>query len=197
MRGVAWGSALSEEVLARRAPQDRSQCAYQGTGIGDRSCKPLVERERDSSGTVPTGKSSQGGPILLRRVLTETRRETHRLGTFRSYLVSSVTSRVSHDAKRPYGLRPNAETEAAADVPRKILCAIDRSRATRAVVRWTVEPASSIGARLHLLHAVGPVSDWPTLESERRLQEQVRKDARQKITSVLKEAGVDLFHCAS
>jgi nucleotide-binding universal stress UspA family protein len=47
------------------------------------------------------------------------------------------------------------------------------------------------GARLTLLHVVGPTSDWPALESERRLQEQVRDDTRERITAMLKSAGVD------
>jgi nucleotide-binding universal stress UspA family protein len=40
------------------------------------------------------------------------------------------------------------------------------------------------------LHVVGPISDWPALEIERRLQEQVRDQARQRIAAMLLGAGV-------
>jgi nucleotide-binding universal stress UspA family protein len=46
-------------------------------------------------------------------------------------------------------------------------------------------------ARLDFLHVVGPISDWPSLESERRLQEQVRDEARTRIGSMLRSSGVD------
>lgn len=117
---------------------------------------------------------------------------TQGLGMFRSLLVGSVTSKVLHDAKCPVWTAAHAEAQTAADVARMILCAIDGSSSTLPVVRWAMEFSSSIGARLNLLHVVGPISDWPALESERRLQEHVRDDARQKITSLLKEGGIDL-----
>jgi nucleotide-binding universal stress UspA family protein len=117
---------------------------------------------------------------------------SHGVGTFRRLLVGSVTSKVLHDAKCPVWTAAHAETQTAADVPRMMLCAVDGSETTLAVVRYAMEFASLAGARLDLLHVVGPISDWPTLESERRLQEQVREDARQRITSLLQKAGVDV-----
>ena len=42
-----------------------------------------------------------------------------------------------------------------------------------------------------MLHVVPSVSDWPSLESERRLQEQVRQAAQERLERTLHEAGVD------
>ena len=45
-------------------------------------------------------------------------------------------------------------------------------------------------AALRLLHVVGPITDWPSLDSERALQEQVRQTAHAKIVSLQASAGV-------
>jgi nucleotide-binding universal stress UspA family protein len=116
---------------------------------------------------------------------------THGVGTFRSFLVGSVTSKVLHDATCPVWTAAHAETQAASTTPRIILCAIDGSSATADIVRWAVEFAQTVGARLNLLHVVGPISDWPSLESEQRLQDHMRANAREKIGALLKAGGLD------
>jgi nucleotide-binding universal stress UspA family protein len=116
---------------------------------------------------------------------------THGVGTFRSFLVGSVTAKVLHDATCPVWTSAHADTQVASDIPRSILCAIDGSAATPTVVHWAAEFAQAAGARLNLLHVVGPISDWPSLESEQRLQEHVRADAREKIGTLLNSAGID------
>jgi nucleotide-binding universal stress UspA family protein len=115
---------------------------------------------------------------------------THGVGTFRSFLVGSVTAKVLHDAKCPVWTAAHAETQTASALPKSILCAIDGSAATPSLVRWAAEFADAVGARLSLLHVVGPISDWPSLESERRLQEQVRDEAHHRLTEMLRAAGV-------
>jgi nucleotide-binding universal stress UspA family protein len=115
---------------------------------------------------------------------------THGVGTLRSLLVGSVTSKVLHDAKCPVWTAAHAETQTASALPRAILCAIDGSAATPSIARWAFEFAQAAGARLNLLHVVGPVSDWPSLQRERELQEQVREDAHERITTMLRSADV-------
>ncbi|HEY7788880.1 MAG TPA: universal stress protein [Vicinamibacterales bacterium] len=63
-------------------------------------------------------------------------------------------------------------------MPGSILCAIDGSTEAPSVVRWAADFANALGARLTVLHVVEPVTDWPSLERERRLQEEVREQAR-------------------
>lgn len=116
---------------------------------------------------------------------------THGVGTFRNFLVGSVTSKVLHDATCPVWTAAHTDTQSASHIPRTILCAIDGSPAAPAVARFAAEFARGTGARLNLLHVVGPVSDWPTLESEQRLQEQARDAARERIGSMLRAANVD------
>ena len=116
---------------------------------------------------------------------------THGVGTFRSFLVGSVTSKVLHDATCPVWTAAHADTQSASHVPRTILCAVDGSPATPDIARFAADFARGSGARLNLLHVVSPISDWPSLESERRLQEQARDEARERIRSMLRSANVD------
>ena len=116
---------------------------------------------------------------------------THGLGLFRTLLVGSVTSKVLHDAKCPVWTAAHAETQGAPELPRTILCAVDRTPKTPTLVQWATEFSTHIGARLSLLHIVGPISDWPSLESERRLQDHVREEARDTMLSMLRSTGVE------
>ncbi len=84
----------------------------------------------------------------------------------------------------------HAETQAASESPRTILCAVDGSPATPALLQWAAAFSSQSGATLRLLHVVGPISDWPSLESERRLQDYARDEARDRIESMVKSAGI-------
>ena len=117
---------------------------------------------------------------------------THGGGRFRNSLLGSVTSKVLHDATCPVWTAAHVETQTASETPRCILCAVDGSEATPGIALWAAEFAHAQGARLNLLHVVGPVSDWPSLQSEQRLQQHVRADAEERIGRMLKGAGVDV-----
>ncbi len=116
---------------------------------------------------------------------------THGFGTFRSLLIGSVTAKVLHDSKCPVWTAAHAEEHTSPDVPRKILCAIDRTAETVSVMKWAAGYSQKMGAMLKLLHVATPVSDILTLPSERRLQEEVRNEASHQIESSLREAGID------
>ena len=49
-----------------------------------------------------------------------------------------------------------------------------------------------MGASLKLLHVVPPITDWAALLGERELQEEVREEARAKIDSLHRAAGIGL-----
>jgi nucleotide-binding universal stress UspA family protein len=67
---------------------------------------------------------------------------------------------------------------------------VDGSPASGALLRWAADFSAQVGAALKLLHVVGSITDWPSLESERALQEQVRRAAHAKIASLQASAGV-------
>jgi nucleotide-binding universal stress UspA family protein len=116
---------------------------------------------------------------------------THGMGKFRNLLIGSVTAKVLHDAKCPVWTAAHVDTQSASSVPRRILCAIDGSLNTPTLARWACELARRFRANLAALHVIAPISDWPTLESERRLQDQLRDGARERVASILSASGVD------
>jgi len=116
---------------------------------------------------------------------------THGTGLFRSLLIGSVTAKVLHDAKCAVWTATHAEEQRSPDVPRTILCAVDGTDKTPALIQWAAEFTQRMGASLKLLHVVPPISDWLSLPSERDLQEQVRDEARVKINVLQRSAGVE------
>jgi nucleotide-binding universal stress UspA family protein len=110
---------------------------------------------------------------------------TRGTGPYRSLLIGSVAAKVLHDAHCAVWTTAHTNTQSASRLPRRILCAVDGSPNTSTLIRWASAFAQAIEATLSLLHVVGPVSDWLALESERRLQEEVREIARLKIQNML------------
>jgi nucleotide-binding universal stress UspA family protein len=115
---------------------------------------------------------------------------THGLGLFRSLLVGSVTSKVLHDAKCPVWTAAHAETQRAREVPKTIVCALDGTRQTPALLTWAADFSAHLGATLKLLHVVRSITDWPSLMKEQALQDQIRQEARATIESMQQSAGV-------
>lgn len=118
---------------------------------------------------------------------------THGFGAFRNLLIGSVTSKVLHDAKCAVWTAAHAEAQTAPAKPRKIMCAVDgASPKTVALVQWAAGFANRLGASLRLLHVVPPISDWLSVPSERKLQEELRTEVRTQIEKCLKDAGLNV-----
>lgn len=116
---------------------------------------------------------------------------THGLGLYRSLLIGSVTAKVLHDAKCPVWTATHAEEQRSRDMPRTILCAVDGTPRTPALMKWAAEVSQRMEASLKLLHVAPRISDWLALPGERELQEQVRNEARAKIDALKQTAGVE------
>jgi nucleotide-binding universal stress UspA family protein len=115
---------------------------------------------------------------------------THGHGLFRSLLVGSATSKVLHDAKCPVWTAAHARQQRTGALPKTILCAVDGNPPSVALLTWAAAFSARVGAALKLLHVVGPITDWPSLERERALQDEVRQAAHAKIMSLQTSASV-------
>jgi nucleotide-binding universal stress UspA family protein len=115
---------------------------------------------------------------------------THGVGPFRRFLAGSVTSKVLHDAHRPVWTATHAETQASATLPRRILCAVDGGETTPTVLSWAAKFSAELGADLTVLHVAGVITDWPALDTEHALQETVRQQARERLTPMVRAAGI-------
>jgi nucleotide-binding universal stress UspA family protein len=152
----------------------------------------------DGLESAPTRLTAVGDPALKIAEFTRDNAvdlvtiPTHGHGLFRGLLLGSVTSKVLHDVHCPVWTAAHAEKQLAHELPRKILCALDGSEKSVALVRWAADFSRQVGASLQLLHVLRPISDWLSLESEQALQEELRAESRARIESSLKSAGLDL-----
>ncbi len=86
---------------------------------------------------------------------------THGYGLFRRFLLGSVTAKVLHDAHCPVWTGVHIEQPASAwSAPdcRHILCAINLTPRSSAVICWAKQLADSYRAELRVVHAV---TGWP------------------------------------
>lgn len=84
---------------------------------------------------------------------------THGHGTFRRFLLGSVTAKVLHDADCPVWTGPHLEEEPEHDSVeiRNILCALDLGPQTRTVLSWASRAAEQFASHLAIIHAL-PIS---------------------------------------
>jgi nucleotide-binding universal stress UspA family protein len=115
---------------------------------------------------------------------------THGLGLLRSLLMGSVTSKVLHGATCPVWTAAHADNQSAPVLPRTILCAIDGTPASAALLHYAAGFSERVGATLNLVQVVEPLSDVLALESERRMQRAADEAARDALAVALTAAGV-------
>jgi len=172
------GDTPSEWKLSLKAQLDRALTTeLQGVPV------ECVADAGDASIRI-TAFVDQGGVDLIMM-------PTRGLGRFRNLLVGSVTAKVLHDATCPVWTAAHAETQRSPGLPRTILCAVDGSERTPALLKWAAAFSAEVGGTLKLLHVVGSVSDWLSIASERALQEQVRQEAQRRIESMERATGID------
>jgi nucleotide-binding universal stress UspA family protein len=117
---------------------------------------------------------------------------THGLGVFRRLLVGSVTSKLLHDARCPVWTAAHAETQRSPHLPQRVLCAVDGTSNGVALLQWAEAFGRVLDARVTALHVLGPVTDWPSLDRERELQEELREEARARLTKAHQDAGLTI-----
>jgi nucleotide-binding universal stress UspA family protein len=124
---------------------------------------------------------------------------THGFGPFRSLLLGSVTSKVLYHARCPVWTAAHVEEapQNGHTTPKNILCAVDATPKSGALMKWAAEFAKAAGASLRIAHAIGGVQGWPERRLNREFEETVRKDAKQDIARLLESAGVNATPCVA
>lgn len=115
---------------------------------------------------------------------------THGVSGYSRELLGSLTAKVLHEAKCPIWTATHAEEQQPSTAPRTVVCAIDDSVQTGALMQWASEFSQQMGADLRFVHAVPPVSDALALPSEGNLQEEMCQGARAKLEAVQQSAGI-------
>jgi nucleotide-binding universal stress UspA family protein len=115
---------------------------------------------------------------------------THGYGPFRSLLLGSVTAKVLHDAECPVWTASHMEQPSSKHITgSNVLCAIDATPQSGALIQWAAEYAELIGAQLRLVHAVSGISGWPERRLDDEFEKTLRSDARLVIENLQKSAG--------
>jgi nucleotide-binding universal stress UspA family protein len=122
---------------------------------------------------------------------------THGYGQFRSMLLGSVTAKVLHDAHCPVWTSTHSlDADAGAHVPgRAILCAVDGTPESVALIVWARHYADATGGNLRVAHALTGLLDWPEAHIGPEFEEELRKQAQQTIEAQIQSTGTEAPLC--
>jgi nucleotide-binding universal stress UspA family protein len=122
---------------------------------------------------------------------------THGYGPFRQLLLGSTTAKVLHDLPLPVWTTANKGD--APDrmhlEPRKILCAVDGSLHSAAVIQSAAALAKELGGSMRLVHVVPGMEAWPERQMDMELEEDLRHAARTNIETIAASLGIDAQLC--
>jgi nucleotide-binding universal stress UspA family protein len=122
---------------------------------------------------------------------------THGYGRFRGLLLGSTAAKILHDANCPVWTAAHSEDPGLAEHARcqSILCAIDLSEESRALLRSSLEFAASLGATLRLVHAVPGAGPSMKMVPEHDFQAFLLQTAREQAARLQCEVGTNLEVC--
>ena len=146
----------------------------------------VVTRTEPGRAIVQYAEQSQADLIMM---------PTHGYGTFRRFLLGSVTAQVLHDAHCPVWTAVHTQDQAASRLEhRQILCAVDTTEKSIPIIHRAVGLAEELAATLRLVHAV-PYFDAdlvaPVADGARFFLDA----ARRQIQALQRKAGTNLEVC--
>jgi len=134
------------EERQRRAQQNVSEFAARE--LAPFQVNPIVLEDDPPTAIVEKAHSQRTDLIVM---------ATHGYGSFRRFILGSVTAKVLHDAACPVwtGAHLPAAEQASQQVPiKQVVCAVDLSSHSENVLDWAARLAASFDARLFLTHAI-------------------------------------------
>lgn len=124
---------------------------------------------------------------------------THGYGPFRSLLLGSVTSKVLHDTQCPVWTGAHMEDSPGREhiEPRNVLCAVDGTPKSVPLMDWAAEFSKRTGAALRMVNVVPTIEGWPERQLDRERAAEAVKEARERISTLQREAGIDAPLCVA
>ncbi|MGB9605608.1 MAG: universal stress protein, partial [Bryobacteraceae bacterium] len=178
------GAVLTDLVANRRAQaRERLETFLEGE-FGDLRVRRLLLEGDAAQTIVEVARKEQAGLIAI---------PTHGYGTFRRFILGSVTAKVLHDAQCPVwtGVHMEETPVAEAIQLRTVLCAVDLGPQSIEPLRWASALATDFGAKLILAHACPRVDIRPRECGGRDLNAEMAAAARQRLEVLLREASAD------
>lgn len=164
------GGAVLNELFANRAQQvARELDEYLAPEFEGVPVKRLL-LEGDPAKMIVQHAASEGVDLIVM--------PTHGYGTFRRFILGSVTAKVLHDAGCPVWTGVHLETASAEGKVTfdRILCAVDLGRESEQALRWASAMAEAAGAQLTLMHAL-PAATPPIEAPDAECLKQARVEA--------------------
>jgi len=142
-----------------------------------------IVMEGDSASTIDEYARDNGTDLIMM--------PTHGYGLFRTLLLGSVTAKVLHDTPCPVWTGVHVE-DAPSVYPefRTILCAVDGTEDSVAIMRFACHLAQDNHAKLFLVHAIPGPEVAPEKYFDADLRGYLEKDARKNIGQLQEAAGV-------
>jgi nucleotide-binding universal stress UspA family protein len=118
---------------------------------------------------------------------------THGYGGFRRFILGSVTAKVLHDAECPVWTGVHMESAPPLESIRmkKILCAVDLTSRSEAIIAAGAQLADEYGAELAVAHAVPGSEAIPEKILDCELRRHLMAQAREQLLELATRAGVD------
>jgi nucleotide-binding universal stress UspA family protein len=122
---------------------------------------------------------------------------THGYGPFRRLLLGSVTAKVLHDAECPVWTAAHVEEKPCRDhlACRSILCAVDGTPKTVALMQWAYRLAGDLGATLRLVHVVSGAGSSTLHNFDAGYDKELRDHAQRAIEELQEEAQINAPLC--
>jgi len=178
------GSMLSELYRNRLDQAARELDKYMGEEVAGTRVERLVLEGDPAHRIVELAHGFGGASVILM--------PTHGYGPFRRFILGSTTAKVLHDADCPVWTGVHLEEAPTLDaIPiQSILCAVDLGPQSARAIDWAASVARQLGARLHLMHALGTTPEGDG-ESVLQWQKTVRDPAAEELRRLKSAVGVE------
>ena len=181
------GGALLDDLFAARSEHARKQLdGFLASELAGADVERVLCEGDAARQIVETARTREASVILM---------PTHGYGTFRRFILGSVTAKVLHDAECPVWTGVHIESAPQAEVLdlQRIVIAVDLGPQSSRAIGWGRDIASVYGAKLSIVHALpcadrGPGRD--PFDSTRH--EELLSQVRPRIRSLGAPDGVEI-----
>ncbi len=176
------GGSVLEELFRSRAEQARNDLdAFLADELPPGSVDRLLLEGDPAAKIVKTAHDLGASLIVM---------PTHGYGTFRRFILGSVTAKVLHDADCPVWTGVHMEAVRVEDVRlEKVAVGVDLRSESERTLMWARRFAQEAGASLALLHVMPALAGALEEPADPEWQERMENAAREEIRSMLGRLG--------